>query len=503
MRVRTLKPEQVNLRKLLSDAEFLGADDVAASACTCDSRRVRPGSLFVAVKGTRHDGHDFAPQAVAQGCAAVVAERPLEGLSVPLVLVRDPRDAYGRICQALAGNPSAQLKVVGVTGTNGKTTTACLITSILAAAGNRVGILGTLGYCDGRKIAPSAHTTPPADQLARWLSRMRANSCSHAVMEVSSHALDQSRVAGVQFDAVCVTNVCRDHLDYHHSLQDYRLAKSKLFDYLAPEGFAILNADDPTAAGFLRRIEGPVLTVGIRSPAEITARILERMVSEQTFLLVAGSEAMPIRTAMIGTHHVYNCLVAAAVGLTYGIDLPTIARGLENAEHVPGRLQRIECGQPFSVFVDYAHTPDALAGTLDTLREVVEGRILCVFGAGGDRDQGKRPLMARAVEARADVAVLTNDNPRTENPRAILDDLLAGFQKPQHVEVVPDRAGAIGWALAQAQPGDCVLIAGKGHETFQIVGRKRHHFDDCEVARQWLYTNQTVRGNPPLQLHLR
>ena len=229
-------------------------------------------------------------------------------------------------------------------------------------------------------------------------------------------------MAGVRFDAACVTNVSRDHLDYHPTIQDYRLAKSKLFDHLAPEGFAVVNADDPMAAGYLGRFDGPALTVGIRSAAEITATPLEQFPSEQTFLLTAGSETMPVRTRMIGPHHVYNCLTAAAVGLAYGIDLPTVVRGLEAVRYVPGRLERIECGQPFGVFVDFAHTPDALAACLQALRQVTAGRLICVFGAGGDRDRQKRPLMGRAVEHGADLAVVTSDNPRSEDPRAIADE---------------------------------------------------------------------------------
>jgi len=291
----------------------------------------------------------------------------------------------------------------------------------------------------------------------------------------------------VRFDAACVTNVTRDHLDYHLTLQDYRLTKSKLLDYLPGEGFAVINADDPTSATYLHHIDGPVLTVGIRSAAEITAIPIEQYLSEQTFLLTAGSETVPVRTRMIGTHHIYNCLMAAAVGLTYGIDLPTVVRGLEVAGHVPGRLERLECGQPFGVFVDYAHTPDALAGCLQTLRDVTHGRLICVFGAGGDRDRQKRPLMARAVESGADLAVLTSDNPRSEDPQAIMRDVSAGFHRPNKVAVVEDRAEAIRRALAHAQPVDCVLIAGKGHENYQIIGENCFPLDDAEIAREWLY----------------
>ncbi len=492
----------VSLRTLLPGAEFVGADgvavngdvtvtdDIAVTGCTCDSRRVRPGDLFVALPGVTCDGHDFIAEAAARGCSAVVADRPVHESALPVCIVSDPRDAFGRICQALAGNPSHSMKVIGITGTNGKTTTACLTAGVLAKAAHRVGLLGTVGYFDGDEAEESPWTTPPADVLADWLRRMEDNGCSHAVMEVSSHALDQARVAGVRFDVACLTNVTRDHLDYHATIGDYRAAKSKLFDSLPGEALAVINADDPTSAEYLRRIDGPVLTVGINSAAEITATPIEQFINEQTFLLTAGSETVPVCTRMIGTHHIYNCLVAAAVGLTYGIDLPTIARGLEAAGHVPGRLERIECGQPFGVFVDYAHTPDALQGSLQTLRDATRGRLICVFGAGGDRDRSKRPLMARAVERGADRAVVTNDNPRSEDPDEIVREIMTGFQNSIPVEVVPDRAEAIGYALSLARPGDCVLIAGKGHETEQIIGDDRIPFDDCEVASQWLYEVQ-------------
>jgi UDP-N-acetylmuramoyl-L-alanyl-D-glutamate--2,6-diaminopimelate ligase len=480
----------LSLRELLPEAEFLGADDIRLSGCGCDSRRVKPGQLFAVLPGSRHDGRHFIAEAAAQGCAAVLTQPPAPETHLPLCIVANARHAYGRICQALAGNPSRKLKLVGVTGTNGKTTTSCLIAGILSEAGYRVGLLGTLGYFDGETVAEAPLTTPPADQLATLLARIVQNGCSHAVMEVSSHALDQSRVAGVWFDAACVTNVSRDHLDYHRTIHDYRLSKSKLFAHLAPEGFAVINADDPTAAGYLRHLDGPVLTVAVRSAAEITGTLIEQCSSEQTFLLTAGSDTVPVRTRMIGTHHVYNCLVAAAVGLTYGLDLPTVVRGLEGVEQVPGRLERIQCGQPFGVFVDFAHTPDALTHSLRTLREVTQGRLLCVFGAGGDRDRQKRPLMGAAVESLAEVAIITSDNPRSEDPQKIADDLLRGFRDSAEAEVILDRVAAIHQALGSARPGDCVLIAGKGHENYQIVGDQRIPMDDREIARQWLYEVQ-------------
>lgn len=479
------------LRRLLPEAEIIGHDNIAISGCACDSRQVREGELFVALAGTRHDGHDFIAEAIERGCAAVLSERPTTiNYSVPWCVVPNARESYARLCQTLAGHPTHQLKLIGVTGTNGKTTTSCLIAGVLSEAGHRVGVIGTLGYLDGRVIQPAIHTTPPPDRLAEILSKMVHNECSHAVMEVSSHALDQSRVAGASFDAACVTNVTQDHLDYHTSLCEYRRTKAKLFDHLADEAFVVLNADDPGSAGFLRRLDGPALTVGIREAAEISAVPVEQHQSEQTFLLCAGNETVPVRTQMIGVHHIYNCLTAAAVGLAYGIELTTVARGLESIGHVPGRLERIECGQPFGVFIDYAHTPDALTGVLKTLRDVTPGRLICVFGAGGQRDSQKRPLMGRAVEQGAGFAILTNDNPRHEDPRDIFRDILQGCCHPHVMKVIPDRIEAIRQALAMAKPGDCVLIAGKGHETHQIIGDEQLPLNDCEVARDWLYSSQ-------------
>ncbi|MHB1035834.1 MAG: UDP-N-acetylmuramoyl-L-alanyl-D-glutamate--2,6-diaminopimelate ligase [Pirellulales bacterium] len=487
MRECPTRERGIGLRQLLPEARFQDADDLRVSSCCGDSRSCQPGDLFVAMPGSRHDGHDFIAEAVARGAAAVLAERPLPDCDVPACTVPDTRAAYGRVCQALAGNPSHRLKVIGVTGTNGKTSTSCLIASILAEAGHATGLLGTLGYCDGVDTARATLTTPTAPVLATWLARMEANGCSHAVMEVSSHALSQSRVAGISFDAVCVTNVRHDHLDYHGSPLNYRLAKARLFQHLSPEGFAILNADDPVSVGYLEHLHGPALTVAMRLPAEITATLIEQFPSEQTFLLTAGTDTVPVRTQVIGAHHVYNCLIAAAVGLTYGLNLSTVVRGLEAVTRIPGRLERIECGQPFSVFVDYAHTTDALANCLSTLRAVTRGRVICVFGAGGDRDRQKRPAMGRAVEVGADMAVVTDDNPRTEDSAAIIAQIVSGFEDPSRARVLPDRAEAIEWALSQAQPGDCVVIAGKGHEDYQIIGQNCLPFDDRELARHWLY----------------
>ena len=486
VKIRT-RERGISLRQILPEARFAGTSDIRTESCCHDSRQVKPGDLFVALEGVEHDGHDFAREAVSRGATAILAERylPVDGL--PICQVPDARDAYGRLCQALVGNPAASLKVIGVTGTHGKATTASLIGHILMEAGFRTGILSTLGYFDGFDIAPATHTTPPPPVLAHWLARMAAGGCSHAVLEVSSLALVQSRIAGIELDGAVVTNVGRDHLDYHGSLVNYRHAKSRLFSHLSPDGVAVLNLDDPTCVEMLCQIHNPVLTVGLNSQAELTATVVERHLGEQTFLLTAGSETVPVRTRMIGDHHVANCLAAAAMGLAYGIDLPTVVRGIESAGQVPGRMESIGCGQPFSVVVDDAHSPDALATCLKTLREVTEGRVICVFGAEGESDRSKRPLMARCAERLADLAVVTSDNPRTEDPESIVHEICAGFDCPAEAQIILDRAEAIRWALGTARPGDCVLIAGKGHENHQIIGHEHYYFDDRRLARELLH----------------
>ena len=396
MPTSTPRIRSVSLKRLCPGARFFGAADIDVTAVSADSRSVESGDLFAALVGNQTDGHDHVTEALSGGAGAVLAERFVPTRGKPLCVVPDTRVAFARLCQALADHPSRRLKVIGVTGTNGKTSTSWLIRGILEAAGYRTGLLGTLEYSDGHRVETASLTTPPAPVLADWLGRMEDAGCSHAVIEVSSHALAQARIAGIELHAACVTNVRRDHLDFHNTLANYRRAKADIFNHLAADGFAVLNADDPVAAGFVDLVAGPALTVGMRSPAEVTAQVIDRRQSEQTFLLSAGHETAAVRTRMIGDHHVANCLVAAAVGLVHGIDLADVARGLEQVEQIPGRMERIDCGQSFGVFVDYAHTPDVLAMTLETLREVTPGRLICVFGAGGDRDREKRPLMGRA-----------------------------------------------------------------------------------------------------------
>lgn len=485
----------VSLRSLWPAAQFVGADDLVVSACTSQSRQCLPGDLFAALMQVDCDGHDVVKEAAARGASAILCERLVPSRGLPQCIVEDTRQAYGELCQALAGFPSQHLKVIGVTGTNGKTTTSCLIAAVLEAAGCNLGMHGTFGSTDGVSVKPFTTPASDAQALARWLAGCVEAGCTHAVLEAPLAALAQRTIAGIEFDSVCVTQVLRDSTGYHTNPMTYRGVKQRIFQQLAPQGFAVLNADDPTSAGFLAQLHHPVLTVGLKTRGELWAKVLERQRSEQTFLLHAGQETLAVRTRMIGDHHVYNCLQAAAVGMIYGLDLRTIVRGLEAVEKIPGHMERIECGQPFGVFVDYARTPEALASVLRTLRPVTPGRLICVFGAG-EQGRQKRPTLGRTAEMLADLAILTTDNPGHADPDAIAAEVLRGCERPAKMLQIADREAAIALALSTASAGDCVVIAGKGHEEFQHIGKQRLPFSDRDVARGWLYQHAANQAPP-------
>ena len=476
----------ISLRNLLADGRFFGAKDLRFTSCCTDWQHCKPGDLYIAVDGPYYDGHDDACLAVAKGATAVLAERILP-VQVPICVVDDSREAHAYVCQALAGKPSEQLQVIGVTGTSGKTTVSTLIAAILEGADYRTGMMGSLGYSDGVDVVSAGNEDLSPIQIASWMGRMHANRCSHAVLELSSIALATRQAAGIQFDVACLTNVKRRNIDFHGSVLKYRQAKGRLFRQLAPGGLAVVNSDDPASKFLLSQIQRPLLTIGIQSPAELTATVIERHISEQTFLISAGSDSIPVRTRIIGDQHVYNCLTATAVGLVYGLDLPTIVRGLESVEVIPQRLERIECGQNFGVFVDNACTPDSLANSLRTLRRVTRGRLICVYGAPGERDRDNRPLLGRTVERLADTGVITSDCPGTEAPLGIVHEILDGYDRPSRAHVMPDRLRAIDWALQKAQPQDTVLITGSP------VRRELEHdgaaltYSDRDFVQQWLY----------------
>lgn len=476
----------LRLSELCPGSQFFGANDIRVNSCCGDSRHVQKGDLFAALIGRTNDGHDYAREAIAKGASAVLTERMLP-VDVPTCVVGDSREAYGKVCHALADNPSGDMNVVGITGSYGKTIVSMLITAIFEAVGHHVGISNSLGVCDGDEVDSSIVTpTPTSPEFARWLAGMRDNHCTHAVIETPSQGLAQQCFSGLQVDGAVLTNVRRVHMDEHGTVLAYRKIKQRLLSYLKPGGYAIVNRDDPASRFVMDEIEAPMLTFGIRNRGDVSATIVEQTWSEQTFLLQAGSESIPVRTRLIGTHHIQNCLAAAAVGLVNGIELATVARGLEAVDVLPGRMERIESGLPFATFVDKANTPDSLAATLKAIRKGTKGRLFCVFGDSGGGDIEERPLLGRVVERNADVGVVTRCNPGDEDPLQIAHDIVDGYDRPARAHMVPDRARAIGWALHEAEPGDAVLIAGRGNETHEMVGGRRIDFDDRQVARYFL-----------------
>lgn len=472
----------VSLRQLLPEGQYFGGGDIRFRSCCGDSRTCQQGDLFVALVGRQHDGHDFVDEAVRRGAVGVLCERPLP-VRVPSYIVEDTREAYGRVCHELAGHPSRTLRTIGVSGSYGKTITSLLLAGILEAANEPIGILGSMGYCDGRKMVSDVVTTPTSPELARWLAQSADNGCTHVIVEASSEALATRRLAGVELDAAIMTNVRRVHQDLHGSVLNLRRIKQRLFSYLKPEGFAVINADDPASKYLIANLQHPLITVGMQDDAEITASLLEVQLGEQTFLLSAGQESMPVTTRIIGRQHIYNCLSAAAVGLVLGHDLPTIVRGLESVESIPGRMERVGVTQPFAVFVDRAQTADALAAALRSLRGVTSGRLICVYGPSAEGDHSDRPLLGRAAERLADASIITRNDPRNEDPLQIAHDVLDGYDRPAQAHLIPDRARAIAWAVMTARPGDTVLIAGRGDEKQEIVDGRRLAFDDRTMVR--------------------
>jgi UDP-N-acetylmuramoyl-L-alanyl-D-glutamate--2,6-diaminopimelate ligase len=476
----------IRLRHVLRDCQIVGARDVRISSCCSDPQQCRPGDLFVALDHGEIDGHDLAHEAVARGASAILAERPLP-VSVPVCLVKDTRVAYGRVCQALVGKPAQQLCTIGVTGTHGKTVVSALVASVLRAAGKHVGVHNSLEFNDSLAAHPGPRSSSPPE-LALALAQMQSAGATHAVLELSSRDLAQRRCAGVRLNAAVLTNVRRANLDFHTTVENYRRSKLRIFKHLKPKGFAVLDADEPFSQTILPQLSCAAMTIALHGDAEISANIVQRHVGEQTFLLTAGSDMIPVRTRMIGDHHVRNCLLAAATGLALGLDLPTIVHGLEAVEFVPRRLQRIECGQPFGVFVDVADSPDRLAIALQSLKRVTRGRLICVYGASPERPQDERPLIGRVAERGASLGIITASQQLGDEPLAAIHDVLDGYERPARAHVMPDRQHAITWALSQARPGDCVLIAGCRDHMVTFHNGRAEPADDGQFVRDWLYS---------------
>ncbi len=481
------------LLEALADKTVLGPIPAAVNGVAYDSRAVQPGELFVAVPGQKQDGRRYIEEALARGAVAVVLEGPdlLEGKAAPRVLVPSSREALARLADAYFGHPSGELTVIGITGTNGKTTTSYLVDALLSARGHRTGLIGTVQYRIGAEVVAAGHTTPEAVELQSLLRRMVNAGVTAVAMEVSSHGLALSRVDGIDFDIAVFTNLTQDHLDFHRTMDAYREAKRRLFTLLAggskPGRIAVVNADDAAGVSMIAGLPLPTLTYGIRGRADVRPARWSSGAEGIRMSVRTPAGHLDIASPLVGEHNVMNLLAAAGVGVALGIAPETIGRALGSVSSVPGRFERVEAGQPFLVVVDYAHTPDALKRTLETARKLVGhgGRLAVVFGCGGDRDRGKRPIMGAIASCLCDRVWVTSDNPRSERPEAIIADIVAGIPGglalDRH-ETLPDRKAAIQGALAWARAGDVVVIAGKGHETYQVVGSEVLPFDDRAQA---------------------
>jgi UDP-N-acetylmuramoyl-L-alanyl-D-glutamate--2,6-diaminopimelate ligase len=486
----------------IDDASANGAGQVIVTGVTSDSRRVTPGDVFVAVAGTKADGHQFVQQAVARGAVAVVSETPSEGISVPQYITDCSAAAFARMCMRFNVGTRCPIVCAGITGTNGKTTASWMLRSILQTAGLRTGMVGTIECDDGVECSASEMTTPTADALAAHMRRLMEQRATHSVLEISSHALVQKRCAGIQLSAAAITNITQDHFDYHRTVDAYRMAKASIAELLHADAPLLLNLDDPGCQYVMDRLVGSaaVITFGVDNPeAELRSTLLQKNHRSQRVRLELAQGDAEIRLRMIGRHNVANCLVAAGLAEQLGVRLSHIVDGLESLHVVPGRLERIDEGQSFQVLVDYAHTPDALARCTSTIRDFVPGRLICVFGAGGDRDQSKRPRMGEAASI-ADYCIITSDNPRNEDPQTIAEQIAEGFSTNTEYDIQLDRREAIAHAFDVAQPGDVVLLAGKGHESVQEIGSEQYQFDDRDVARSLLRemtASQTVAELQP------
>ncbi len=516
------------LRKVMNFDELLNlvSSDDAPSICV-DSRTIVNDDIFVAVKGTVYDGHDFIDQALANGAKYIVCQQErrqklvpsivegpedgrqtrggslkqvpkdwdelgdgsLQTSSIETIIVDDSAEAAAVLAQAHRGNPASRLTNLAVTGTNGKTTVAYLVRSCIQKAGQKCGLLGTVIYdtCSGDSCQ-AALTTPDCLTIAAGQEQMLKNGAKYMVIEASSHALSQNRLAAVNFKAAAFTNLSGDHLDYHKTKEDYLAAKTRLFSALSPDAVAVLNKQSQETESITRQTKAKILWYAIDEPADVTAHIESMDISGTVFTLKYAGQTSIVRTSLPGLYNVGNCLAAAGLCLAAGFNLETIAAGLSAQQTIPGRLEKIDWPGEFSVIIDYAHTDDALKNVLSTLKPLCKGKLRVVFGCGGDRDRTKRPRMAKVTEQLADFIIVTSDNPRTEEPTAIIDEIITGFESPdsQIITIESDRKKAIESAIESADKNDIVLIAGKGHETYQIIGKQKFDFSDKQIAQKCL-----------------
>ncbi len=480
-------------------AAVVGSLDREVTGIAYHSQKVRPGDLFAALRGRAEDGHRYAGEAVRRGAAVVLVDHQLPELAVPQVVVPDTRRALAVLAAAFYGDPSRHLWLCGVTGTKGKTTTVSLIEAILRAAGNRTAAIGTLGVTAlgrPREFHATTPTTPEAPDLQGLLNDLRADGVERVVMEVTSHALELRRVDACRFRAAVFTNVTQDHLDFHANVEQYRDTKSRLFAMADPDGVCVTNADDASSPVMIGRSRARVWTYGVERPADVRGEDLHLTLRGTRFTAVWPGGRLPLALRLTGRFNVSNALAAIALALTQSVDPRVIRDALEGVSGIPGRFELVDEGQDFAVIVDYAHTPDSLEKVLRLAQEIGTARRIVVFGCGGDRDRTKRPIMGRIATTCADYTIFTSDNPRSEDPVAIIREIEAGAVGAGTFETEPDRRRAIARGIALARPGDVVVIAGKGHETYQILGDRIVEFDDRQVAREILRKKQgATRGS--------
>ena len=495
----------MELRSLLADVPLLGAEvalDMEINSISRDGRTVKPGGVFIAVQGTQQDGHEHIAQALEHGAAAVVCECLPQG-DGPWILVKDSRAAYAQMCANWFGRPEQKLTLVAVTGTNGKTTTTSLLKELLERVlGTKVGLIGTNRNMVGETEIPASRTTPDSFELHRLLRCMADEGCGYVVMEVSSHALVQKRTAGLRFAVGIFTNLTQDHLDYHGTMEAYRQAKGLLFEQCDQ---VVLNLDDEAGRWYQGQVACPVFTYSEnQTKADLTAQNLRLFPSHVDFEALTLGQIHRIHLPIPGGFSIYNALACLSAGLCLGMELSDMAREIRSVRGVKGRVEIVPVPRAYTVLIDYAHTPNALENILVTARDFTAGRLICLFGCGGDRDQGKRPIMGAIAEELADVVVVTSDNPRTEEPREIIGQILSGMEQPQapSVYVEPDRVRAIGWALEYAGPGDVIVLAGKGHETYQEVCGVQYPMDERKIISDWFRIQSEGRkdrtGNIPV-----
>ena len=470
----------MKLFDLIECKESLAKTEI--TGITCDSRQVKSGFAFICINGAKSDGHDYAQKALENGAAVIVAERDL-GISNQIV-VPDTHAAYADMCAKWFGNPADSLKLLGVTGTNGKTSVTYMMKKILEKAGYKVGLIGTIQNMIGDEIIAAHNTTPNAYELNSLFALMKAKGCSYVIMEVSSHALDQSRVYRLDFEAAMFTNLTQDHLDYHITMENYLAAKKKLFSMCKT---AIVNSDDPYSAELIKGLDCKVVTYSLGDSSTYSAKGVNYRPASVDYEFVSDSEIGHIKVNTGGRFTVYNSLCTAACAVEIGIPLSTVASALSELQGVKGRAEVVPTGRDFTVIIDYAHTPDGLKNILSTFRECKKNRLIAVFGCGGDRDKTKRPIMGNIAAHFSDYAIVTSDNPRTENPSAIIKDILEGMKGAAiPVKVIENRIEAIKFAVSIAQKDDIIVLAGKGHETYQILNTGTIHLDEREVVSEAL-----------------